>query len=72
VGVKVASAVFKKNRLGRDEWVRRREVERKRREEQQRLAEEHKRKAAFVTEFNENWEQAERVRTFLRAITEWR
>jgi hypothetical protein len=70
VGVKVASAAIKKNRLESEEWVRRREEERKRREEQQRLAEERKRKAEFGTELNETWEQAERVRTFLRAITE--
>ena len=70
VGVKVASAAIKKNRLEQEEWKRRREEERKRSEEQERLAEEYKRKAEFVTELIENWEYAERVRTFLRAMTE--
>ncbi len=70
VGVKVASAAIKKNRLESEEWARRREEERKRREEQQRPAEEHKRNSEFVTELIENWEEAERVRTFLRAMTE--
>jgi len=70
VGVKVASAAITKNRLEQEERQRRREEERKRMEEQQRIAAEHKRKAEFVTELIENWEQAERVRTFLRAMTE--
>jgi hypothetical protein len=69
VGVRVASAAIKKNRLESEERARRREEENKRREEQQRLAEEHKRKAEVVTELIENWEHAERVRTFLRAMT---
>jgi len=69
VGVKVAAAAIKKNRQETEEWARRREEERKQREEQQRLAEEHKRKAEFGTELIENWEEAQRVRTFVRAMT---
>ena len=70
VGVKVAAAAIKKHRIESEEWARRREIERKQREEQERLAQEHKRKAEFVTELIENWETAERVRAFLRAMTE--
>jgi hypothetical protein len=70
VGVKVAAAAIKKNRQETEEWARRREEERKQREEQQRRAEEHKRKAEFVTELIENWEEAQRVRTFVSAMTE--
>jgi hypothetical protein len=70
VGVKVASAAIKKHRIENEEWARRREIERKQREEQERLAQEHKRKVEFMTELMENWETAERVRAFLRAMTE--
>lgn len=70
VGVKVAAAAIKKHRIESEEWARRREEERKQREKQQKLAEEHKRKAEFLTELMENWETAERVRAFLRAMTE--
>ncbi len=70
VGVKVAAAAIKKHRIESEEWSRRREEERKEREKQQKLAEEHKRKAEFVTELMENWETAERVLAFLRAMTE--
>jgi hypothetical protein len=43
VGLKVAAAAIKKNRLESEEWARRREIGRKQREEQERLAREHKR-----------------------------
>ena len=36
---------------------------------QQKKAEEHKRKAELITELLENWEEAQRVRTFVRAMT---
>jgi hypothetical protein len=70
VGLKVAAAAIKKHRLESEEWARRREVERKQREEQQRLAQEHKRKAEFITELIGNWEEAERMRAFVKAMTE--
>lgn len=70
VGVKVAAAVIKNNRLEREERARQREIERKQREEQQRLAQEHKRKAEFITELLGNWEEAERLRTFVKAMKE--
>jgi hypothetical protein len=68
VGVRVAAAAIKKHRVESQEWTRRREVERKQREEQQRLAQEHKRKAEFITELIGNWEEAERVRAFVKAM----
>ena len=70
VGLKVAAAAIKKNRLEREAWGRRWEEERKKKEEQQRRAEEHKRRAEFVTGLIEKWEQAKRVRTFVTALTE--
>jgi len=44
--------------------------ERKQREVQQKKAEEHKRKAEFITELIENSEEAQRVRMFVRTMTE--
>lgn len=70
VGVKVAAAAIKKHRIESEEWARRREEERKKREERERRAAEHERKAEFIMELIENWEEAERVRTFLRTMTE--
>ncbi|MGB8116455.1 MAG: hypothetical protein WCF22_21935, partial [Candidatus Sulfotelmatobacter sp.] len=46
------------------------EEERKRREEQRKLAEEHKRKTEFVNGLMENWEAAQRVRAFIKAMKE--
>jgi hypothetical protein len=70
VGLKVAAAAIRKSRLESEAWARRREEERKQREEQQRRAEEHKRRAEFINGLIENWEEAERVRTFVKALTE--
>jgi hypothetical protein len=70
VGLKVAAAAIKKSRLEREEWARRREEERKEREERERKAQERKRKAEFITELIGNWEKAERVRAFVKAMTE--
>lgn len=70
IGLKVAAAAIKKNRLEREESAWQREVERKRREEQQRIAQEHKRKAEFITELLGNWQEAERVRAFVKAMTD--
>ena len=70
VGLKVAAAAIRKSRLESEAWARRREEERKQREEQQRRAEEHKRKAEFISGLIENWEEANRVRTFVKALTE--
>jgi hypothetical protein len=70
VGIKVAAAAIKKNRLGSEERERRREEERKQREEQQRRAEEYKRKADFVAGLIEKWEEANRVRAFATTLTE--
>lgn len=70
VGLKVAGNAIKKHRLESEEAARRREIERKQREEQQRLAQEHKRKAEFFAELVANWEEAQRLRTFVRAMTE--
>jgi hypothetical protein len=70
VGVRMAAAAIKKHRIESEEWARRREEEAKRREAQRRLAEEHKRKAECITELMENWEEAERIRDFSRAMSE--
>lgn len=70
VGLKVAAAAIKKDRLEREEWNKRWEEDRKKKEEQQRRAEEHKRRAEFVGGLIENWEEANRVRTFVKALTE--
>lgn len=68
VGLKVAAAAIKKDRLEREEWNRRWEEERRKEEEQR--AEEYKRKAEFVGGLIKNWQEANRVRTFVRALTE--
>jgi hypothetical protein len=70
VGLRVAAAAIRKNRQETEERERRWEEERKQREEQRRKAEEHKRKAEFVTELMRNWEEAQCVRTFVKALTE--
>jgi hypothetical protein len=70
VGLRVAAAAIKKNRQEIEERERRWEEERKQREEQRRKAEEHKRKAEFVTELMRNREEAENVRTFVKALAE--
>jgi hypothetical protein len=70
VGLGVAAAAIKKNRQETEERERRWEEERKRKEEQRRKAEEHKRKAEFVTELMRNWEEAQNVRTFVKALAE--
>jgi hypothetical protein len=70
VGVKVAAAAIKKQRIESEEWARRREVERKHREEREQLAREHKRKAEFVIELIGNWEEAQRLRSFVKALME--
>src|SRR5580692_9302420 len=66
VGLKVASAAIKKSRLEHEERERRWEEERRQREERERRAQEHKRKAELVSGLIENWEEANRVRTFVR------
>jgi hypothetical protein len=70
VGLKVAAAAMKKSRLEREAWDRRWEEERKKKEAQQRRDEEHKRRAEFISGLIQNWEEAGRVRTFVRALTE--
>ncbi len=70
VGLKVAAAAIKKNRLEREAWDRRWEEERRKKEEQQRRAEEHKRRSEFIGGLIDNWQEAGRVRTFVKALTE--
>src|SRR3984885_5114406 len=70
VGLRVAAAAIKKNRQETEERERRWEEERKQKEEQRRKAAEHKRKAEFVTELMRNREEAENVRTFVKALAE--
>jgi hypothetical protein len=70
VGLRIAAAALKKNRQEIEERERRWEEERKQQEEQRRRAAEHKRKAEFVTELMRNWEEAQKVRTFAKALAE--
>ena len=70
IGLRVAAAAIKKNRQETEERERRWEEERKQKEEQRRKAAEHKRKAEFVTELMRNREEAENVRTFVKALAE--
>jgi hypothetical protein len=70
VGLRVASAAIKKNRQETEQRERRSEEERKQQEEQRRKAAEHKRKAEFVTELMRKWEEAQNVRTFVKALAE--
>ena len=69
-GLTVAAAAIRKNRQETEERHRQREEERKREEEERRIAEEQKRKAELVTELIGNWEEAVRLRRFVRAIEE--
>jgi hypothetical protein len=68
VGLTVAAAAIRKNRQETDERQRQWEEERKREEEERRIAEEQKRRAELVTELIENWEEAARLRRFVKAI----
>ena len=68
VGLSVAAAAIKKNRQETEERQRRWAEERKREEEERRIAEERKRKAELVTELIEKWEEAARLREFVRTI----
>jgi hypothetical protein len=70
VGLRIAAAAIKKNRQEIEARERRWEEERKQQEEQRRRAAEHKRKAEFVTELMRNWEEAQKVRTFAKALAE--
>jgi len=70
VGLTVAAAAIKKNKQETEERHRQWEEERKRQEEERRIAEEHKRRAELVTELIENWEEATRLRRFVKAIEE--
>ena len=70
VGLRVAAAAIKKNRQETEERERRWEEERKQKEEQRRKAAEHKRKAEFVKELMRNWEEAQNVRMFVKALAE--
>jgi hypothetical protein len=70
VALTVAAAAIKMNKQETEERHRQWEEERKRQEEERRIAEEHKRRAELVTELIENWEEAARVRRFVKAIEE--
>lgn len=66
----LSAAAIRKNRQETEERHRRREEERKREEEERRIAEEQQRKAELVTELIGNWEEAVRLRRFVKAIEE--
>ena len=70
VGLHVAAAAIKKNRQETEERHRQWEEERKSEEGERRIAEERKRKAELVSELMGSWEEAARLRKFVKAIEE--
>ena len=70
IGLSVAAAAIKKHKQEMEEREQRWAEERKREEDERRKAEEHKRKAEFVTELIGDWEEAARLRQFIKAIEE--
>jgi len=62
------AAAIKKNRQEIEERDRQREEERKREGEERQVAEEEKRKAEFVSELIQNWEEAARLRRFAKSM----
>ncbi len=70
IGLSVAAAAIKKHKQEMEEREQRWAEERKQEEDERRKAEEHKRKAEFVTELIGNWEEAARLRQFIKAIEE--
>ncbi len=70
IGLSVAAAAIKRDRQETEAKHRQWEEERKREEEERRIAEEQKRKAEFVAELIGNWQEATRLRQFVKAIEE--
>lgn len=70
IGLSVAAAAIKKHKQEMEEREQRWAEERKQEEDERRKAEEHERKAEFVTELIGNWEEAARLRQFIKAIEE--
>ena len=68
--IRDASDAIKRNRLYREERDRHYQKVFKRLEVWQRLARERKRKAEVIGKFIESWEEARRVRRFIKAVTE--
>ncbi len=68
IGLSVAAAAIKKHKQEMEEREQRWAEERKQEEDERRKAEEHKRKAEFVTELIGGWEEAARLRQFIKAI----
>jgi len=68
--IRDASGAIKRNRFYREELDRHYEKVLKRLEVWQRLAKERKRKARVIGGFIERWEEAQRVRRFIKAVTE--
>jgi hypothetical protein len=70
VGLNVVATAIKKNRQQIEERDRQWEEERKREEEERQVAEEGKRKAEFVSQLVQNWEEATRLRRFAKSMQE--
>jgi hypothetical protein len=70
VGLNVVAAAIRKNRQDIEERDRQWEEERKREDEERQVAEEKKRKAEFVSELIQNWEEAARLRRFAKSMEE--
>ncbi len=70
VGLNVVAAAIKKNRQEIEERDRQWEEERKQEEEERQVVEEEKRKAEFVSQLVQNWEEATRLRRFAKSMQE--
>lgn len=68
--IRDASGAIKWNRLDREECDRHSQKVLNRLEVWQRLARERKRKAQVIGKFIERWEEAQRVRRFIKAVSE--
>jgi hypothetical protein len=69
LGLRVATATTKKNRLKREEEGRR-EEERKQKEEDEKVAIEQERKARFIGGLMLDWQQSRSLRAFAKAMGE--
>ena len=70
VGLRVAAAAIKKNRLEKEQEERGREEEQKREEGEEKLAREQNRRAKFITGLMGDWQESQSLRAFAKAIGE--
>ena len=70
MGLTVAAAAIKKNRLEKEQEERGREEERKQEEEAEKRAREQNRRAKFITGLMGDWQESRSLRAFAKAIGE--